>query len=151
MPYAVNNQFSRMKKLAIIAVDDEKIILDSIKIQIEKNFSHKYLFDYAENPEEAIEVIDDLLHEDISLLLVISDYLMPGMNGEEFAKVLKSKIKNVNILLLTGHMTEQKGLDLIAKNIVLKVMQKPWKEEALIEFINKLSADVEAQSNHPGR
>ncbi len=131
-----------MKKLAILAVDDEKIILDSIKIQIEKNFSHKYIFDYADNPPEALEVIDELMQEDISLLLVISDYMMPGMNGEEFASALKSKMKNVNILMLTGHMSEEKGLDLIEKNIVLKVMQKPWKEESLIEFINKLSENV---------
>lgn len=131
-----------MKKLAILAVDDEKIILDSIKIQIEKNFSHKYIFDYADNPPEALEVIDELMQEDISLLLVISDYMMPGMNGEEFANTLKSKMKNVNILMLTGHMSEEKGLDLIEKNIVLKVMQKPWKEESLIEFINKLSENV---------
>ena len=137
-----------MKKFAILAVDDEKIILDSIKIQIEKNFSHKYLFDYADNPEEALEVIDELIHEDISLLLVISDYMMPGMNGEDFAKAIKSKINKANILLLTGHMSEEKGIDLIEKNIVLKVMQKPWKEEMLIEFINKLSENVEAQSNY---
>lgn len=131
-----------MKKLAILAVDDEKIILDSIKIQIEKNFSHKYIFDYADNPPEALEVIDELMQEDISLLLVISDYMMPGMNGEEFASALKSKMKNVNILMLTGNMSEEKGLDLIEKNIVLRVMQKPWKEESLIEFINKLSENV---------
>jgi CheY-like chemotaxis protein len=132
-----------MKKLAILAVDDEKIILDSIKIQIEKNFSHKFIFDYADNPEEALEVIDELTKEDISLLLVISDYMMPGMTGEEFAIKVKSKIKNANILILTGHMPEEKGLDLMKKNIVLKVMQKPWREDLLIDFINKLSENVE--------
>jgi CheY-like chemotaxis protein len=132
-----------MKKLAILAVDDEKIILDSIKIQIEKNFSHKFIFDYADNPEEALEVIDELTKEDINLLLVISDYMMPGMTGEEFAIKVKSKIKNANILILTGHMSEEKGLDLMKKNIVLKVMQKPWREDLLIDFINKLSENVE--------
>jgi hypothetical protein len=44
--------------------------------------------------------------------------------------------------MLTGHMSEEQGLDLIKKNIVLRVMQKPWKEESLIEFINKLSENV---------
>jgi CheY-like chemotaxis protein len=132
-----------MKKLAILAVDDEKIILDSIKIQIEKNFSHKFIFDYADNPEEALEVIDELTKEDINLLLVISDYMMPGMTGEEFAIKVKSKIKNANILILTGHMSQEKGLDLMKKNIVLKVMQKPWREDLLIDFINKLSENAE--------
>jgi len=136
-----------MNKLAILAVDDEKIILDSIKIQLEKNFSHKFIFDYSDNPEEALEVIDELTQEDISLLLVISDYMMPGMTGEEFAIKVKSKIKNANILILTGHMSEEKGLYLMKKNIVLKVMQKPWREDLLIDFINKLSENVEEQNN----
>jgi hypothetical protein len=48
-------------KLAILSVDDERIILDSIKIQIEKNFNNQYLFEYAESAEEALEVIDDLV------------------------------------------------------------------------------------------
>ena len=79
--------------------------------------------------------------------MVISDYMMPGMTGEEFAIKVKSKIKNANILILTGHMSEEKGLDLMKKNIVLKVMQKPWREDLLIDFINKLSENVEEQNN----
>jgi len=131
-----------MKKVAILAVDDEKIILDSIKAQIEKNFKHDFLFDYAEDPQEALEVVDELMFEGVDLLLVISDYMMPGMNGEEFAKVLKTKLPRVNILLLTGHISAEKGIDLIEKNTVLKIMHKPWKEENLIDFIKKLALDV---------
>jgi hypothetical protein len=44
-------------------------------------------------------------------------------------------------------MAEEKGLDLMKKNIVLKVMQKPWREDLLIDFINKLSENVEEQNN----
>lgn len=51
-------------KLAILSVDDERIILDSIKIQIQKNFDDTYLFEYAESAEEALEVIDELINEE---------------------------------------------------------------------------------------
>lgn len=132
-----------MKKLAILCVDDERIILDSLRIQIEKNLNNKYIFEYAESAEEALEVIDDLINEGIDLLLVISDYQMPGMKGDEFAEVLKTKMPDVNILLLTGQITEEKSLDLINKNIVLKVLQKPWKENDLMEIINTISVNAE--------
>jgi CheY-like chemotaxis protein len=131
-----------MKKLAILCVDDERIILDSLKIQIEKNFNFKYIFEYAESAEEALEVIDELIKEGIDLLLVISDYQMPGMKGDVFAETLKAKLPGVNILMLTGQITEEKSLDLISKQIVLKVLQKPWKENDLIEIINNISASA---------
>ena len=63
-----------MHKLAILSVDDERIILDSIKIQIEKNFNNQYLFEYAESAEEALEVIDDLVAEGIN-----SSPFIPGI------------------------------------------------------------------------
>lgn len=130
-----------MKKLAILCVDDERIILDSLRIQIENNLNNKYIFENAESAEEALEVIDDLINQGIDLLLVISDYQMPGMKGDEFAEIIKQKLPNVNIILLTGQITESKSIDLVSKHIVLKVLQKPWKEKDLISFINSISVD----------
>ena len=131
-----------MIKLAILCVDDERIILDSLRIQIEKNLNNKYIFEYAESAEEALEVIDDLINEGIDLLLVISDYQMPGMKGDEFAETLKLKLPDVNILLLTGQITEEKSFELVNKNIILKVLQKPWKENDLMEIINSISVNA---------
>ena len=132
-----------LKKLAILAVDDERIILDSLRIQIEKTFKQEYLFELAESAEEALEVIDDLVGEGIELLLVISDYQMPGMKGDEFAAIIKTKLPHLNIILLTGQITEQKSFDLVNRNIVLKVLQKPWKEKDLLDVINTLLANAE--------
>jgi CheY-like chemotaxis protein len=132
-----------LKKLAILAVDDERIILDSLRIQIEKTFKQEYLFELAESAEEALEVIDDLVGEGIELLLVISDYQMPGMKGDEFAATIKTKLPYLNIILLTGQITEQKSFDLVNRNIVLKVLQKPWKEKDLLDVINNLLANAE--------
>jgi CheY-like chemotaxis protein len=122
-------------KLAILCVDDERIILDSLKAQIEKKIGYDYLFEYAESPEEALEIIDDLIVDEIELILVISDYQMPGMKGDEFATILKSKLPTLNIILLTGQITEDKSKSLVNQNIILKVIQKPWKETEIIEQI----------------
>jgi CheY-like chemotaxis protein len=132
-----------MKKLAILCVDDERIILDSLRIQIEKNLNNKYIFEYAESAEEALEVIDDLIQVGIDLLLVISDYQMPGMKGDEFAQTLKTKLPEVNILLLTGQISEEKTLELLDRNIILKVLQKPWKEKDLMNIITSISNNAE--------
>lgn len=128
-----------MSKIAILSVDDEKIILDSLRIQFEKNFKNKYLFEYAESAEEALEVIDELMDKDIDILLVISDYQMPGLKGDEFAISLKQKLPNINILMLTGQITEKLSTELLSKKIVLKVISKPWSENDLITMIRNIS------------
>jgi CheY-like chemotaxis protein len=128
-----------MSKIAILSVDDEKIILDSLRIQFEKNFKNKYLFEYAESAEEALEVIDELIYKDIDILLVISDYQMPGLNGDEFAITLKQKLPNINILMLTGQITEKLSTELLSKKIVLKVISKPWSENDLVTMIRNIT------------
>lgn len=127
-------------KIAILCLDDERIILDSLKIQFEKEFKNNYLFEYAQEPEEAIEIIDELIKEKINLLLVISDYQMPSISGDLFVEILHAKLPSVNIIMLTGQMPNDLKLKLLNKNIVLKVISKPWNENELISLIYNLVA-----------
>ena len=127
-----------MGNIAIVAVDDEKIILDSIKIQLESKYGSKYIYEFAESAEEALDVIGELTSEQIKLLLVISDYLMPGMKGDEFVKKLKTHFHKVNIVMLTGQITTDISEELIEQNIILKLIEKPWKESDLFSIIDSL-------------
>jgi CheY-like chemotaxis protein len=128
-----------MKNIAILAVDDERIILDSIRMQLEKNFNAKYVLEFAESADEALEIVDSLTSGGINILLVISDYLMPGMKGDEFATILKSTYPTVNIVMLTGQITAEASSSLIEKNIILKLISKPWHENDLVNIVNSLS------------
>jgi CheY-like chemotaxis protein len=131
-----------MKKIAILSVDDEKIILDSIRIQLEKNFQNKYIFEYAESADEALELVDYFIESSVDILLIISDYQMPGMKGDEFAETLKRKLPNVNIVMLTGQMPGEISAQLLENKIILNVIQKPWKESDLVNLINAISEQV---------
>lgn len=128
-----------MNNIAILAVDDERIILDSIRIQLEKNFHSKYILEFAESADEALEIVDSLTNGGINILLVISDYLMPGMKGDEFVEILKTKFPTINIVMLTGQITSDVSTKLIDKNIILKLIHKPWQESDLINIVNSIS------------
>ncbi len=132
-----------MKKIAILSVDDEKIILDSIRIQMEKNFHNKFIFEFAESADEALELVDYLIDSKVDILLIISDYQMPGMKGDEFAGTLKKKLPEVNIVMLTGQMPGEISTVLLENKIILNVIQKPWNENDLINLINKVSEEIE--------
>ncbi|CCQ59778.1 two-component response regulator [Crocosphaera watsonii] len=47
-----------MIKPVILCVDDEKVILDSLKIQLKKEFQDTYLYEAAESADEALEIIE---------------------------------------------------------------------------------------------
>jgi response regulator RpfG family c-di-GMP phosphodiesterase len=63
---------------------------------------------------------------------------MPGMKGDEFVKTLKLKFPNINIVMLTGQITNEISSDLIEKNIIHKLIEKPWKENELFAIVDSI-------------
>ena len=131
-------------KLAILTVDDEKIILDSVRAQLERNFQQKYLLEFAQSAEEAMEITDELVTEGITILLIISDYQMDGMKGDAFAGWVREKYPQIKVVMLTGHMGQELSKSLIDANLVEKIILKPWKEADLVELVERLSPDFHA-------
>ena len=126
-----------MKDIAIICVDDEKIILDSLKIQLTKNFGNDFFYDFAESAEEALEVIENLQKESVKFIVIVSDWLMPGMKGDKFLIEITNKYKNVANIMLTGQ-ANQDAIDNAFNNAnLLECIAKPWTEETLIHTITK--------------
>ncbi len=126
-----------MKKiLNIVCVDDEKIVLDSLNSQLTRNFGNNFNYEFAESAEEALEIIEELraIEEDV-IYVVISDWLMPGMKGDELLEEVRKKVKDVKTILLTGHVEEKIIKDIIASGKGIKVIHKPWNEKDLVDLI----------------
>ena len=126
-----------MKK-AIICVDDEQIILSSLINQLRDAFGSKYTYEIASDGEEAIEVISELSNEGYELILIISDWLMPRMKGDELLIKLHKDYPNMFKILLTGH-ADQNAVNNAKKNANLnKCIYKPWNKDELINSIKNI-------------
>lgn len=89
-----------MSKPVILCVDDEGIILLSMEMQLQKAFAEKYLYETAESADEALELIEELEAEGAELIVIVSDWLMPGMKGDELLiKINEKAPKTINIML----------------------------------------------------
>ena len=64
-----------MSNSAILCVDDEIVILESLKEQLRRHYSDRYLYEVATDAEEAWEVINELYSDGIRLLVIVSDWL----------------------------------------------------------------------------
>ncbi len=132
-----------MKKKAIVCVDDESIILDSLGEQIKNMFGKEYLYESAENAEEGLEVIDELTHEDIDVLVIVSDWLMPGKKGDDFLIEVHKKFPKIVKVMLTGQANESAIQNAIKNADLHAYLSKPWTAKDLENVIKSGLAKIE--------
>jgi two-component system response regulator MprA len=120
------------KKYRILLVDDDEDILwINQMILSEAGFS----VDTCNNPEEALKkIMSQNFH------IVILDYMMPKMKGDELAERILEFNKNVGIIFLTGYSEFVSYMKNVGgtQNLVLL---KPVSEKELIDAV-KLEIDI---------
>ncbi|MDP4276250.1 MAG: hybrid sensor histidine kinase/response regulator [Bacteroidota bacterium] len=119
-------------KQAIICVDDEDIILEALKDQLGPFFENQYLIETSTTAEEALEIYDELVESGYNVPVVISDYLMPGMRGDEFLIKVHAKNPHTLKILLTGHANIEGITNAINKANLYRYIPKPWDRDDLI-------------------
>lgn len=123
-------------KPIIICVDDEKIILDSLKRQLRKAFGKAFRYEFAENADEAIELIDELKEEEQNILVIVSDWLMPGKTGDEFLIEVHQRYPDIVKVMLTGQANDDAVERVKIQANLHCCLYKPWNEEEFIEVIH---------------
>jgi CheY-like chemotaxis protein len=132
-----------MPKPVILCVDDEVVVLNSLKIQLKKEFGDAYLYEVAENADEALEIIEELKEEEESdILVIVSDWLMPGIKGDEFLIRVHEKHPNIVKVMLTGQADEL-AIERVKEQAKLhRCLYKPWDRKELIEAIKSGLAKI---------
>ncbi len=120
---------------AILCVDDEKIVLDSLKSQIKNHFGNRYTYEFAQSVEEAWEVIDEFVDEGTEILIIVSDWLMPDIKGDQFLIEVHQKYPKIVKVMLTGQ-ADQAAIERAETQADLyRYLSKPWTEDELIDTI----------------
>jgi CheY-like chemotaxis protein len=124
-----------MPKSAILCVDDELVILESLKKQLKRKFGDLFIYEVAESAEEAWEVIGELQAEDINVIVIVSDWLMPGTKGDEFLIQIHQRFPNLVKVMLTGQ-ADDIAIERAKKEANLHAcLYKPWTEDELAKII----------------
>ncbi|HBR01524.1 MAG TPA: two-component system response regulator, partial [Ruminiclostridium sp.] len=93
-----------MQNSAILCVDDDEMIVVSLKQELMSHFGSRFQYETALNAQEAMNIIDDLVDCGVKVILILSDWLMPGMNGDEFLVKVNEKYPEIKALIVTGYM-----------------------------------------------
>jgi two-component system nitrate/nitrite response regulator NarL len=122
------------QKINVAIVDDHQIVIDGITSLLDGHSTIKIVATHT----SAAEMLNILAAKNIDILL--TDIMMPGMNGQELAKLVKEKFPVIKILALSmsgqGHTVNQMINDADISGYVLKNIGK----QELIHAIEKIAS-----------
>ncbi|HAX76306.1 MAG TPA: hypothetical protein DCY88_10815 [Cyanobacteria bacterium UBA11372] len=122
-------------KPVILCVDDEENVLQSLRIALRNGLGDTYLYEIAESSDEAMEILADLDAESVPVVAIISDWLMPGMKGDEFLIDVHKKYPQIVKIMMTGQ-ADTEAIERAKKSANLyDCVSKPWSDRLLIETI----------------
>ena len=114
-----------MNKGKIVVVDDERIVTSAFSTLLRvEGFSDVHFFN---NPKEALDFLKENTPD-----LIISDFLMPEMNGLEFLSESKKLHPEVSRILLTGYADKENAIRAINEVGLYRYIEKPWSNDDLI-------------------
>jgi PAS domain S-box-containing protein len=119
-----------LRPIAILLVDDEPLVRTATAAML-SDLGHS-----VQEAESGIEALQALRSEGCKPDLVITDYLMPGINGAELASELRQSRPDMPVLLLTGYA----NLDGVTGSN-LPILPKPFREADLAAIIERIMAE----------
>lgn len=132
-----------MKIMKVLVVDDKKENLYLLERMLEK-IGHEV--EIAENGKEALEKLQINNYE-----IVISDILMPVMDGFQLCKTVKSDKRFADLLFIfyTATYVEKKDEEFALSLGADKFLRKPLDPEIFIETINEIIQHKESSHIEP--
>lgn len=115
------------KEINILLVDDDEDYINLVKMYFG---GLGYNIDIAENGEKALEIIKKEKHQ-----IILLDYFMPGMSGEDVVNKIREFNKQVIIIMQTGFAGQKPPIDTMKRLNIQNFHDKT-------EGIEKLNLEV---------
>jgi CheY-like chemotaxis protein len=127
----------KIAREAIVCVDDEPLVLHALSGALSRKLGPRYSIELASNGAEALELIEELGREHTRLRFVVSDAMMPIMDGYALIEWLHEHMPHVPKIIITGYGHEARIDQLRQEAGLLACFRKPWQHEELLSFIER--------------
>jgi len=131
------------KRIRIIFVDDEPNILDSLQRSLRKK---RQLWDmcFVTSGKAVLKLCEESHYQ-----VVVTDLMMPEMNGIELVKTLNQKYPNIHCIMLTGTADLQDAAELINTTKIFRFYNKPFQADAIADSISQALSQTTAEHVPP--
>lgn len=128
---------------AMLIVDDEPSITYLLKKEISRHFKETFEYETAFSASQALQIIDAMVADGIRVILILSDWLMPEMKGDEFLMKVHAKHPGIRAIMISGY-ADPEAIDAVRARVPLRAfLGKPWDKVQLILEIQKCIAELE--------
>ncbi len=114
----------------IMVVDDERMITTTLSTMFKLMLKEKVIV--FNDVDQALSC-EELENREVDL--IISDFMMPKMNGLEFLKKVKTKCPGTVTILLTGYADKENAIRSINEIGLYYYLEKPWNNNDLIKVV----------------
>jgi DNA-binding NtrC family response regulator len=112
----------------VLIVDDEEIVTSSLRNLFRLRTSYRHVTHTS--PVQALEEANGRVFD-----LVITDYLMPGMDGIAFLRRFKEIQPQAMRILLTGYADKESAIRAINEVGLYQYIEKPWDNDTLLMVV----------------
>jgi len=113
----------------ILVVDDEVMITKTLSMLLKLRTQNDVIT--YNNPKDALSYVDSNNEVDV----IISDFLMPEINGIEFLLEMKKRQPKTESILLTGYADKENAIKSINEVGIYYYLEKPWNNEELVKIV----------------
>lgn len=110
----------------ILCVDDDVTILNALKDMLTKNLGGTHSIEIAETGQEALDICQELKELGKEFCLVISDFIMPSMKGDELLVNIHAISPDAVKIMLTGQSSVEGVKRAINEANLYRFMEKPF-------------------------
>jgi len=122
----------------ILIVDDESILLLSLRQLLHLGLGPGLRIDIALAAEEGISILDEARAEGERIHLLISDWFMPGMKGDEFLMRARESEPSLRTILISGQTDEDSLKNLSESGALDHFIRKPWVRGEILSACRRL-------------
>lgn len=129
-----------MAKATILAVDDDRAVLNSVERDLRQQYGRDYRIIKAESGAAGLEVLHQLEQRGETVALFVVDQRMPEMTGVQFLEQATQIFTDARKVLLTAYADTEAAITAINKVGLDYYLMKPWNppEEHLYPVLDGL-------------
>ncbi len=128
---------SRSLTRVIICVDDDELVLGALRRELRMFLDASFHIEIADNGQEALEVLQDYLSRGYNIPIIITDYLMPNMRGDQLLEKAIEISPETYGIMLSGQADLEAVRNCIRYGQLQSFIFKPWEMVDLIGDIQK--------------
>ncbi|MFZ7125113.1 MAG: response regulator [Desulfobacterales bacterium] len=136
----VDTSRRRSSKMDILVVDDDPMMAESIQIGLKRS-GFRVL-----QATGAQQALDEISNKAGVIGIVVTDYLMPEMNGIDLLKAIRERHPFMPVIIMTAYAEKDMAIEAI-RNSCDSIIEKPFRLDQLVAEIERVKLNLLQKAN----